>query len=290
MTLFRLLIMIVALAILATPAATGNVTSCLPQDSVSSEWQRYRVEGEEFSVLLPVLPAMSTTEMFVDLRTTRRERILGSYENGVVYAVYTFEKRGISLDQLISKFSPGQATEAATIDGIAGRSSTYEAQEFERITKFVATTKNLYVFQSAGSKLGNVSAGTTRFFDSIKFKNLEGIKLQDGVGDQMTSITDTSSGAIFRSAEVTLKVKVITKPEPRYTEPARMNGVTGTVVLRTVFSSSGAVKNLAVIKGLPDGLTENALAAAKQIRFIPAIKDGRFVSMWMQLEYNFNLY
>jgi hypothetical protein len=26
------------------------------------------------------------------------------------------------------------------------------------------------------------------------------------------------------------------------------------------------------------------------LKFIPAVKDGRFVSMWIQLEYNFNLY
>jgi len=41
---------------------------------------------------------------------------------------------------------------------------------------------------------------------------------------------------------------------------------------------------------LPDGLTEMATEAARKIRFIPAIKDGRFVSMWMELQYNFNLY
>jgi TonB family protein len=83
---------------------------------------------------------------------------------------------------------------------------------------------------------------------------------------------------------------VVTKPEPRYTEQARMDQVTGTVVLRAVFSSTGAVTNIATIKDLPGGLTERAINAAKQIKFIPAIKDGHFVSMWMQLEYNFNLY
>jgi len=37
-------------------------------------------------------------------------------------------------------------------------------------------------------------------------------------------------------------------------------------------------------------LLERAIDAAKKIRFIPAVKDGKYVSMWMQLEYNFNLY
>ena len=32
------------------------------------------------------------------------------------------------------------------------------------------------------------------------------------------------------------------------------------------------------------------IAAAKGIRFVPATKDGHPVSMWMELQYNFNLY
>jgi len=41
---------------------------------------------------------------------------------------------------------------------------------------------------------------------------------------------------------------------------------------------------------LEQGITDKAIAAAQQIKFIPAIKDGKFVSVYMQLEYNFNLY
>jgi hypothetical protein len=41
---------------------------------------------------------------------------------------------------------------------------------------------------------------------------------------------------------------------------------------------------------LPFGLTEKAIAAARLIKFVPAMKGGRPVSVHMQLEYNFNLY
>jgi protein TonB len=95
---------------------------------------------------------------------------------------------------------------------------------------------------------------------------------------------------IFSGNEVTSKARLISKPEPQYTEDARKNQITGTVVLRCVFGSDGSVKNISVRSGLPHGLTEKAIAAARQIKFVPATKDGRQVSMWMQLEYNFNLY
>jgi TonB family protein len=95
---------------------------------------------------------------------------------------------------------------------------------------------------------------------------------------------------IFTGRDVTSKARLISKPEPQYTEDARKNQVTGTVVLKVVFSSNGAVTNIRTVSGLPYGLTERAIAAARQIKFVPATKDGHPVSMWMQLEYNFNLY
>jgi hypothetical protein len=50
------------------------------------------------------------------------------------------------------------------------------------------------------------------------------------------------------------------------------------------------VTNISVVRGLPDGLSERAIGAAREIKFSPATKDGRAVSVSMQLEYNFNLY
>jgi len=62
------------------------------------------------------------------------------------------------------------------------------------------------------------------------------------------------------------------------------------VVLRAIFTSSGQVSSIRAVSGLPFGLTERAIAAARQIKFSPATKDGHPVSMYIQLEYNFNLY
>ncbi len=95
---------------------------------------------------------------------------------------------------------------------------------------------------------------------------------------------------IFTGKDVTTKARLISKPEPQYTEDARKNQITGTVVLKVVFGSNGGVSNIRTVSGLPYGLTERAIAAARQIKFEPATKDGHKVSMWMQLEYNFNLY
>jgi len=50
------------------------------------------------------------------------------------------------------------------------------------------------------------------------------------------------------------------------------------------------VDDIKVVRGLSHGLNEQAQAAARQILFLPAIKNGKFVSTRLQLEFTYNLY
>ena len=95
---------------------------------------------------------------------------------------------------------------------------------------------------------------------------------------------------IFAAREVTTRAIIQSKAEPLYTERARQNQVTGTVRLRLVLGADGKVQHIYPTRRLPDGLTEAAIQAARKIRFIPAMKDGRFVSQFVTIEYNFNIY
>lgn len=103
------------------------------------------------------------------------------------------------------------------------------------------------------------------------------------------------SGAVdynkpFKQSEVTTKAAITYKPEPSFTEWARRFNVTGVVRLRAILHSSGEVRNISVVKWLPHGLTRKSIEAARQIRFVPAQKDGRAVSQYVVLEYNYNIY
>lgn len=120
--------------------------------------------------------------------------------------------------------------------------------------------------------------------------NMGGGDRNDGGGGPGGGGGGTDYDRTFSPREVSSKARVISKPEPQYTEEARKNQVVGTVVLRAVFTSGGQVTGIKAVTGLPYGLTERAIAAARQIKFTPATKDGHAVSMYIQLEYNFNLY
>jgi TonB family protein len=86
------------------------------------------------------------------------------------------------------------------------------------------------------------------------------------------------------------KAIIVFKPEPAFTEEARHHNVTGVVRLRVVLAAEGRVRDISVIKGLPDGLTEKAINAARHMLFLPAQLGGRAVSMYATLEYHFNIY
>lgn len=93
---------------------------------------------------------------------------------------------------------------------------------------------------------------------------------------------------VFRQAGVTRKPIITFKPEPGFTDEARNHKTYGVVRLRAVLAADGQVKHILVLKGLPYGLTEKAIAAARRIRFTPATVNGQPVSMFILLEYNFN--
>lgn len=84
--------------------------------------------------------------------------------------------------------------------------------------------------------------------------------------------------------------KIISKPNPRYTNAARRENIQGNVLLAILFGSDGQIKFILVTKGLKNGLNEEAVKAAKKIKFEPATKNGKPISVVRVLQYNFKVY
>ena len=250
----------------------------------AQEMKRYTVEGDEFSVMLPKLPAMTTTR---GLRQRDRKyqttRQIETYVDGLLYTIDVYEnvKPQLSLDEFFSEYSDDikcdpDGKRTVTVDGYSGKECSGTEKDHPVVVQFFATETHLYRFL-VRRRPEVAEDAAQKFFSSIRLgKNTDGIKLIDGPGDQ----TATAGAPDNR-------VRLLEKPEPSYTEEARANKIAGTVILKVVFTSKGTVENINVIRSLPNGLTERAIEAAKKIKFVPATKDGHNVSMWMQLEYNF---
>ena len=101
---------------------------------------------------------------------------------------------------------------------------------------------------------------------------------------------EACSGPIYDSKEVSRVAKLTYKPEPAYTKEARAKGLKGVIRLTAVLCRTGRVTDIVVTKGLPHGMTEQAVEATRGIKFIPAEKDGQEVSQRARFEYYFNVF
>lgn len=83
--------------------------------------------------------------------------------------------------------------------------------------------------------------------------------------------------------------RFVYQPRPNYTQEARRKGVAGRVKLAVEFGADGEVKQIFPFKELEGGLTGNAIAAARSIRFEPATKNGKPVLSMAVVIYTFEI-
>ncbi len=103
------------------------------------------------------------------------------------------------------------------------------------------------------------------------------------------STSKQDGGAAFETMTASLRPTITYRARANYTQEAREKNVVGNVVLSVVFSADGKIGAIRVESGLPYGLTEEAIRAARAIRFEPAMKDGKPVSVRGNLEFSFSL-
>jgi protein TonB len=93
------------------------------------------------------------------------------------------------------------------------------------------------------------------------------------------------------AGETTVRAVIRAKPDPLYPRGARRYRVQGEVKLRIILGADGKVREeMDVLEGLPYGVTEEAIRAARRIEFEPARKNGRPVSQYVTVIYHFNLH
>jgi uncharacterized protein len=76
---------------------------------------------------------------------------------------------------------------------------------------------------------------------------------------------------------------------PNVTAEARKHGIQGVVYLRVLFGTDGKVKKVKVTRGLPFGLTEEAVKTASKLKAKPAMNKGQVIEYWAPVQVEFNV-
>jgi TonB family protein len=117
----------------------------------------------------------------------------------------------------------------------------------------------------------------------------DGLGNSSGPGQCLDPPCDDGPPPPIRRGE-TVNVKILSQPRASYTDSARQAGIQGKVVLRVTFQADGNIGAISAVSGLPNGLTERAIAAARSIRFEPAKRNGVPYSVTRTIEYSFTIY
>ncbi len=91
----------------------------------------------------------------------------------------------------------------------------------------------------------------------------------NGAGFHRKAGSPQPGGGINAPVEITFK------PRPDYTDEGRKQKVNGEVRLQVMFSADGRAHVVRVLQGLGYGLDEQAVKAAEQIKFKPALHEGQ---------------
>lgn len=83
--------------------------------------------------------------------------------------------------------------------------------------------------------------------------------------------------------------RIISQPTPHYTDEARKAHIVGKVVLSVEFRADGTIGNIRLLRSLGYGLDEEAIVAARQIKFHPALKNEKPMTYTSRVEFRFNL-
>ncbi|HEY7543495.1 MAG TPA: energy transducer TonB [Blastocatellia bacterium] len=79
----------------------------------------------------------------------------------------------------------------------------------------------------------------------------------------------------------------LNRVKPEYTDQAERADISATVEALAVFRANGEVGQIEVTRWAGYGLDESAIKAIRQLKFKPATRDGRAVSVRATVKYNF---
>ncbi len=271
-------------------------------------WERYKVSDKEVSILLPKMPTLISGFDVCSQVESGRYTV---FAENVVYGLNITAKlngKPPSFCENIKRFDEKRFADQR-LKELKSQLNTTKVAKFNlnglEVIKIANETSSYWLindddngrwFELWAANADETNAVVKNFIESVKIeKNPSGIEIGKGsfriLGDETGNNKDEPVDMkTANSDKETVKIKFIVKPKAGYTDVARQESIQGTVQLRITFLASGGIGDISPLTTLPYGLTEQAIAAAAKIAFIPAKKNGVPISIAGFVEYSFNIY
>lgn len=299
------------------------------QYSAPINWELYRVSDKKVSLLLPKLPVLISEsnictqiqtdkyavyaddvvyglnisskldEEVPDFCSPKKEFDENSFKfrvNEVKNQLKTSESKKVKINNLEAEFIKSDLLNYWLVNDYKNKQwfelwtansdeNKKEVKDFLKSIKIGDKQVGIEINEGSPKNLGDV---IIKLPDEKSSEKNQGIK-------ELGSGSGSSSGIRKEKNEKTTDIKsdpitFILKPSPKYTDLARKNNIQGSVTLRITFLSNGGIGSISPVSSLPFGLTEQAIAAAKKIFFLPAKRNDNKISVTKIVQYSFTIY
>lgn len=299
------------------------VSAAHAQTTEKQNWTRLESDAKDFSIAVPsnyeVLFDREGQEIFYGrgLNNLKKVKIsdvrfVTAFTENASFLVESYKTS--NLRDAMASLSPGGPTVNEYVDfgfnGFEGKTFTRSSDNSYSLEIIIGQKDRLYRILGGAKDKNNEAL--KYFLSSLKLNNKNSLVLKSLLDGQVkeTSVLISSLKETpfqFEKDETEQKKErdepvkplqeegkksllILYKPKPPYTEAGRRTRTTGTVRLRVTFSENGNIAKISVLSGLGNGLTENAVRAARLIRFLPMEIDNKPVATTKTVVYSFDIY
>ena len=289
--------------------ATSNLA--FTQTTSNSDWKTYMLVNKEFSLEMPI----GKTMRGFGEKSVR----YGVIADDTYFFVFSDSLKTPMQTKIVLEFIKANKMvgNSSAVGSLIGEKFSFaDADGFYQTILTVQTKAGSYVFQTISEIENNPMV--ERFFATIQFneslaENSSPSKVEDenitapsypeidpnkSSDNRSGAGNDNGTGNGDRLKKInpplltnhTEPLKILSRLGVKYTDLARSYLISGTIRLRITFLASGEIGAVEVVKKLPFGLTVNAVNAARETKFEPAIKEGIPYSVTKVIDYSFSLY
>ena len=272
---------------------------CLSQGMTAAvHWEKYSNPDQKISIVLPKMPTVVETNIFC---TYAKKTSAFAYADGAVYEFTIYSKSNVpsigcwasaDFDKKLLLKRINQLNAAvgnAPARSLADKNVLQFSKDDQSIWLVPEMAKDRWI-ELAIYHAKDTSVDEQRFVRSLDLTNDDGKTIGDGsestVGD---ADIDVKVPSIAQNDLPSTPPKLVAKPKALYTEEARRHNIEGGVMLRVTLLRNGSVGSVQVVTELKYGLTEQAVAAAKRIVFLPKRVGGVPINTVMTFEYQFSI-